>query len=466
MKRLTCEMCGSTDMLKEEGAFVCQSCGCKYSVEEAKKMMVEVEGTVEVKGTVEVTGSVKIDHQDEYENYILVAKQLLSGGSWQSGYDACEKALALSPTSGEAWFIKAKYLNKHGYKSEEEIVSAFKYAFEYLKDSERDMVCETIFNIVDEEVKTATVHKLNFRKWCLFITGLDQLTVEEKNDLYKNKIVNWYKNVYSSYMASKHGSLDAYVAWCVRCGSSKNEDWWRNRELCKYLNELNEKNGFAERYPVYEQMVINIANPPMLTTDNFFFGETHVGTFDNITKQFKCIAFGDIKHVKLLNTPYEKRCMITPNNGLAIIFAANLAHPNDVEMFDSMMELLEKDVIAKYNIPFNPNSNAANGAANNTPNNTANNTPKKGGCYVATCVYGSYDCPQVWTLRRYRDETLGATWYGRMFIRTYYAVSPTIVKLFGNTKWFKKMWKGKLDSMVAKLQSQGVENTPYEDKSW
>lgn len=22
-----------------------------------------------------------------------------------------------------------------------------------------------------------------------------------------------------------------------------------------------------------------------------------------------------------------------------------------------------------------------------------------GGCYVATCVYGSYDCPEVWTLR-------------------------------------------------------------------
>lgn len=25
------------------------------------------------------------------------------------------------------------------------------------------------------------------------------------------------------------------------------------------------------------------------------------------------------------------------------------------------------------------------------------------GCYVATCVYGSYDCPEVWTLRRFRD---------------------------------------------------------------
>ena len=91
---------------------------------------------------------------------------------------------------------------------------------------------------------------------------------------------------------------------------------------------------------------------------------------------------------------------------------------------------------------------------------------KKAGCYVATCVYGSYDCPQVWTLRRYRDDTLGATWYGRLFIRTYYAISPTLVKWFGNTNWFKKLWKGKLDRMVAKLQSNGVEDTPYEDKSW
>ena len=49
MKQLTCEMCGSTDLMKQDGVFVCQSCGTKYSVEEAKKMMVEVGGTVEVK---------------------------------------------------------------------------------------------------------------------------------------------------------------------------------------------------------------------------------------------------------------------------------------------------------------------------------------------------------------------------------------------------------------------------------
>ena len=91
---------------------------------------------------------------------------------------------------------------------------------------------------------------------------------------------------------------------------------------------------------------------------------------------------------------------------------------------------------------------------------------EQGGCYVATCVYGSYDCPEVWTLRRYRDNTLGSTWYGRAFIRTYYTVSPTLVKWFGHTSWFKKMWKGKLDKMVKNLQQRGVENTPYEDKTW
>ena len=89
-----------------------------------------------------------------------------------------------------------------------------------------------------------------------------------------------------------------------------------------------------------------------------------------------------------------------------------------------------------------------------------------GGCYVATAVYGSYDCPQVWTLRRYRDYTLSETWYGRAFIRTYYAVSPTLVKWFGHKDWFRNMWKPTLDRMVKKLNNSGVENTPYNDRKW
>lgn len=105
-------------------------------------------------------------------------------------------------------------------------------------------------------------------------------------------------------------------------------------------------------------------------------------------------------------------------------------------------------------------------SSNTSSASSSSTSSSSGGCYVATAVYGSYDCPEVWTLRRYRDYTLAQTWYGRAFIRTYYAVSPTIVKWFGKTEWFKKMWRGKLDRMVKNLNSEGVENTPYEDRNW
>lgn len=90
---------------------------------------------------------------------------------------------------------------------------------------------------------------------------------------------------------------------------------------------------------------------------------------------------------------------------------------------------------------------------------------KKQGCYIATAVYGSYDCPEVWTLRRFRDNILAKTWCGRAFINIYYALSPTLVKWFGESIWFKKMWKRELDRIVFYLKAEGFEDTPYNDKN-
>lgn len=87
-----------------------------------------------------------------------------------------------------------------------------------------------------------------------------------------------------------------------------------------------------------------------------------------------------------------------------------------------------------------------------------------GGCYIATSVYGSYDCPEVCILRRYRDYKLAGTFWGRIFIRVYYSVSPTIVRWAGNTKWFNKIWRYRLDKMVKSLRDKGFDSTPYEDK--
>lgn len=117
---------------------------------------------------------------------------------------------------------------------------------------------------------------------------------------------------------------------------------------------------------------------------------------------------------------------------------------------------------AKLYDSYTPNSAKPNTSATQ---NSSNST-SSGGCYVATAVYGSYDCPQVWTLRRYRDDILSSTWHGRAFIHIYYAISPTLVKWFGDKNWFKKLWKNKLDNMVRDLNNIGIEDTPYHDKAW
>ena len=83
------------------------------------------------------------------------------------------------------------------------------------------------------------------------------------------------------------------------------------------------------------------------------------------------------------------------------------------------------------------------------------------GCYIATAVYGSYDCPEVWTLRRFRDEVLRESVLGRLFIRGYYAVSPGLVRHLGSQPLFQKPVKRALDSLVSHLKKAGFRDTPY-----
>ena len=47
MKAIVCELCGSNDLVKTDGLYVCQHCGTKYTPEEAKKLMVDVSLNIE-----------------------------------------------------------------------------------------------------------------------------------------------------------------------------------------------------------------------------------------------------------------------------------------------------------------------------------------------------------------------------------------------------------------------------------
>lgn len=88
---------------------------------------------------------------------------------------------------------------------------------------------------------------------------------------------------------------------------------------------------------------------------------------------------------------------------------------------------------------------------------------KSEGCYIATAVYGSYDCPEVWTLRRYRDLKLYRTLAGTLFIRVYYKISPILIRVFDGKKWFKTIAKFQIDKIVRKLQEKGYSSEKYID---
>ena len=89
---------------------------------------------------------------------------------------------------------------------------------------------------------------------------------------------------------------------------------------------------------------------------------------------------------------------------------------------------------------------------------------KKNGCYVATCVYGTYDCPELWVLRRYRDDYLDRTIMGSLFISFYYFFSPFAIKLFGNTRLFKNIFRPLLNNIVKNLRDKGYSDKPYKDE--
>lgn len=353
MKQLTCEMCGSKEMLKQDGVFVCQSCGTKYSVEEAKKMMVEVQGTVDVSGS-----TIKVDTSDELANLYQVARRAKNDNNDESATKYYELILIKDPTSWEAAFYTV-YFKARACKIAEIISTAYQLS----------KSTQTVLQMIKDNV-----------------TNKDE-QIEAYTEV-ANNVMSLASTLF--YAAKNHyESIDRQI-----------RDNYRNEWVT----------GATNAYSCLEKLGDKL--------DELFKEDTKANEL-SVEAWKKSLSFSDIVYSWAGGSPLKD---ITVRK------------------------------IQKYDTSYI------------TP--TPQTSTATGGCYVATAVYGSYDCPQVWTLRRYRDYTLAETWCGRAFIRTYYAISPTLVKWFGHTNWFKNMWKGKLDRMVANLNAEGVEDTPYEDKNW
>ena len=416
MKALTCEMCGSTNLIKEDGVFVCQSCGTKYSVEEARKMMVE--------GTVSVQGTVTIDNSGQIDNYLTMAQNASQAGNYAEAESYCNKIIEINPKHSKAWQLKG---TAAGWQSTlaniriEESYNCYSNAVEFATEAESQEIKELVVN--DVTSLSLAIVQLSCNHFSEFPSNDTSYTVTGNVDEVTLK--------FSYLVQSCGGNRSELFARVATIVANTAIDTYQTLRT-KYTRET---------YPSeYEWKDYREGG------DGCIWLIRSILFMDEISKEDKIQYF---KKIISWQQEISKSCSWTyANGGYQIEYT--LTDEAKKLRIDDVMDCHQriKELDPSYEIPSRPSAA----------------TP--GGCYVATCVYGSYDCPEVWTLRRFRDFTLAESWYGRAFIRTYYAISPTLVKWFGKTTWFKKLFLSPLNRLVNKLQNNGVENTPYEDRAW
>ena len=104
MKLLKCEVCGSNELTKKDGLFVCDYCGAKYSVEEVQKMV----------GNVNVSGSVEIDSSSKLKSFVQATYDAYENLNFDDMKKYAEQALNIDPTNADALWAMVGYCGERG----------------------------------------------------------------------------------------------------------------------------------------------------------------------------------------------------------------------------------------------------------------------------------------------------------------------------------------------------------------
>lgn len=142
MKKIVCELCEGTEFTKEGGFFICNGCGTKYSLEEAKSMMKEVEGGAPGVASAPVVGvPAGNPNQQQIDNLLLLATNAFSASNNEETEKYCNRAIEYDAMCYKAWFLKAKAIGWSSKLNNNRIAEAahsFKQAVDFAPEDEKD----------------------------------------------------------------------------------------------------------------------------------------------------------------------------------------------------------------------------------------------------------------------------------------------------------------------------------------
>jgi len=165
MKKIVCELCEGTEFIKENGMFVCQGCGTRYSVEEARSMMREVDGGAPAAAPSAPVNAVPAGNpnQQQVDNLLILATNAYSAGNNEETENYCNRAIELDATCYKAWFLKGKAIgwsSKLDNNRMEEAAHSFCQGIDFAPEEEK----EDLKNQAVEELKKLGLACISLRK--------------------------------------------------------------------------------------------------------------------------------------------------------------------------------------------------------------------------------------------------------------------------------------------------------------
>jgi hypothetical protein len=396
MPQLKCSICGGTELnATGDGSLKCAYCGAIHTPEVVKQMLTEI------KGQVEVIGKVEVDGVNTADKFTQNGQTFLNLGEWDKARAVFEKMINMFPEDYRGWWG---------------MVLTVTHSLTWNPDLGKEYY--------EKAIKTATVSDSGDitrqfdegqKNWLEKISQF----VLKKDRVYgalREKGIIPAEGYFFLINLSKIYTYNAYIAY----GSSL---IWCKVEMDGIIKDNGEIIGKEVDCSGMKQRGLFTGNESIYDYDEGITITLHRGD-----------KFADKK--RMFDYCYGQKIVYISDDFSEVIFLNDLINiykyisSEGKKFFQSGKIKSEKnDDIRHIEVITNTNKGCLD-------------------CYIATAVYGSYDAPEVITIRRFRDEVLMKSLAGRKFVTFYYKHSPYYAEKLKSYPIVNKFVKFLLDGIV------------------